>query len=687
MLFDSLFKNDKGITIGNRRKRKLTASDVIGRLNKFDLATANCTLIRDHLGNDKIEDYGQVDIFRIRDEEIFSIDNAFFITTPTGMKFKGEVGNFDVSEKFSTQSPHEIQAIHDEISEKDQDETSEKDREENEDREESLMPLVAEEIHEDGNSDQNKHKKKQHEDNAFSETTPSSGTLPSDAQEYVLGVGQVIRLRFFHRRIPYEIDCQIIDRFAPSRLKEDVDLTPRFGVGYRVRPLTDVRNRDKRRYVRYTHRVGFGHLRLRSEIHFHVFVHRTNLEIPNRGALSPTLTYDDFKVFPYATPEVPEVKGAERLEDIVEFYMRCMVNNPTERRHVYISKHYYDNNRHKPSLEGLMYYTTVGAQQATVLPKIFIKKPLKGKTVLERMLATKGKGPRDTHKMRVVEELEDRYSLLTRERKVSNARRRQKRVEVYDNDTCFASFITSYGLSPGDMYAVRPISLNCELTDMGVENLTLKPTPFDDNRARQLDVKEFARQEDGFPVELLNFSVGGAQIRGGEEEDKNEAFFKFLIGETHDKLNLKDRIEALRKFAVLLHFYPVLTFVRSQIQEYEPYLPFKIPVIARVARFGLAKASEHDEPKIMSIGLEFIFNPMLDAYSRDLNVYDKWEQITPYTENQYFIAVHKSLQLLFGFDRALDEVIRDDRTPKDKDDKKDTKNPESDASAHSGETV
>jgi hypothetical protein len=354
---------------------------------------------------------------------------------------------------------------------------------------------------------------------------------------------------------------------------------------------------------------------------------------------------------------------------------------------VYISKPYYDNNRHKPSLEGLTHYATVGVQQATVLPKIFIKKPLKGKTVLERMLAAKGKGPRDTHKMRVIEDLEDRYSLLTRERKVSNARRRQKRVEVYENDTCFASFITSHGLSAGDVYSVRPISMYCELTDMGVENLTLKPIPFDDNRARQLDVKEFVRQEDGFPVELLNFSVGGAQIRGGEEEDKNEAFMKYIIGETYDKLNLEARIEALRKFAVLLHFYPVLTFVRSQIQEYEPYLPFKIPVIARVARFRLARASEHDEPKIMSIGLEFIYNPMLDAYSRDLNVYDKWEQITPYTENQYFIEIHKSLQLLFGFDRALDEGMREDRSPKDKDDKKDAKNPEADASAHSGETV
>ena len=476
-------------------------------------------------------------------------------------------------------------------------------------------------------------------------------------------------MRFFSRRVPYEIDCQIVDRFAPSRLKESVDLTPRFGVGYRVRPVTDLRNRDQRRYIRYTHRVGFGHLRLRSEIQFQVFAHRTTVEIPEKGVLNPTLTSDDFKAMPYGTQDVEEIKGAERLEDIVEFFMRCMLNNPSERRQVYISKPYFDGNRRKSSLEGLGYYTTVGAQQTTILPKIFLKKPLKGKTALEHMLVAKGKGPRDTHKMRIIEDIEDRYSLLTRERKAWNARRRQKRIDNYDNDTCLLGFISSHGIAPGGIYTVRPMAMYSELIDIGVENLTLKPTPFDDDRARRLDVKEYIRQEDGFQVDLLNFSVGGAQIRGSEDEHANEAFLKYLVGEPYDRLNFDDRIEALRKYAILLHFYPVLTFTRSQIQEYEPYLPFKISVMARVARFRTVRHSEEEPPKIVSMGLEFIYNPMQDAYSRDLNVYDKWEQITPYTENQFFIEVHKSLQLLFGFDRAMDEDFRDDRGGKDKEEK------------------
>ena len=57
-----------------------------------------------------------------------------------------------------------------------------------------------------------------------------------------------------------------------------------------------------------------------------------------------------------------------------------------------------------------------------------------------------------------------------------------------------------------------------------MENITLKPTPFEDARARDLDFREFVRQEDGIQVELLNFSVGGVQIRGGEVQEQDEAF-------------------------------------------------------------------------------------------------------------------------------------------------------------------
>jgi len=139
----------------------------------------------------------------------------------------------------------------------------------------------------------------------------------------------------------------------------------------------------------------------------------------------------------------------------------------------------------------------------------------------------------------------------------------------------------------------------------------------------------------------------------------------YLGGEGFDELGFEKKVDALQKNAILLYFYPVLTFTRSQIQDYEPYLPFRIPVIARVARFRTAVNADTQEPQIVSLRLDFIYNSVLDAYSRDLNLYDQWEQITPYTENAFFIEIHKSLQLLFGFDRALNEDLREDQ-PKEK---------------------
>jgi len=233
-------------------------------------------------------------------------------------------------------------------------------------------------------------------------------------------------------------------------------------------------------------------------------------------------------------------------------------------------------------------------------------------------------------------------------------------MENFENDLVLVGFSSTYGIAPNDLMTTRQMTMLCELIDIGVENMTLKPIPFDDARSREIDEKEYVRQEDGFQVDLLNFSVGGVELRGGDTEEQDQAFLKYLVGDNYDELNLEDRIEALRQYAVMLHFYPTLNFVRSQIQEYEPWrLPCKIPVIARVARIRIEKSGDDDEPKIASIGLEFIYNPTLDAYARDLNLYDQWEQITSYTENQNFIEVHKSLQLLFGFDRALDDDLRD----------------------------
>jgi|GEM_PF-1974024 hypothetical protein len=667
MLFSSLFKNDKQITLAKGRKRKLTVRDVVNNLDKLELTTANCTLIRDSSGNEKIEDYGQVDVYRVRDEQVFMFENGMAITTPTGMKLKGVSGNSSLAQIVSEDDGAAHHVDPDVLEEEETiDEDDSDDSEAVEAGENTEAPNEAREDEDDDPdlADGAAPPPKPRANDAYSDRPADRRESTVDDQETALGLGEVIRLRFFFRRIPYEIDCQILDRFNPVRYKSK-DLTPRFGVGYHVRPLGDVRKRDQRRYVRYTHRIGFGHQRIRKEIQFHLFAQRTNLEIPERGVLSQTLSGSDFQVFPYGSQEVAEVKGAEHLENIVEFFIACMVNNPTERRNLYLSKQYLDRTN-RSSLEGLGYYSVVGAQQATVLPKIFVKKQAKGKSVIERQLDAKSGGAMDSRKVRIIEDLQDRFQILTRQHKIIQQKRRKKSVVGnWENDNAIIGFSSSYGLGTSDPNATRYLTMPCEVTDMGVENITLKPTPYEDSRARDLEVREFVRQEDGIQVELLNFSVGGVQVRGGEAQEQDEAFLKYLVGDNYDNMDLMERIEALQKHAVLLHFYPVLNFVRSDIREYEPYLPFKIPVLARIARFRTSRNKENEDLVISSIGLEFIYNPDFFSYSRDIAQYDKWEQITPYTESANFIEVHKSLQLLFGFDRAKDEIFRSGHSAKE----------------------
>ncbi len=71
--------------------------------------------------------------------------------------------------------------------------------------------------------------------------------------------------------------------------------------------------------------------------------------------------------------------------------MACMINNPTEKRSLYLSKPFLDR-LNRSSLEGLGRYSVVGAQQATILPKLFVKKQPKGRSVLEQQMDKKGGG-------------------------------------------------------------------------------------------------------------------------------------------------------------------------------------------------------------------------------------------------------------------------------------------------------
>ena len=118
----------------------------------------------------------------------------------------------------------------------------------------------------------------------------------------------------------------------------------------------------------------------------------------------------------------------------------------------------------------------------------------------------------------------------------------------------------------------------CEVTDIGVENITLKPTPFEDARARDLDFREFVRQEDG------------------------------IVDDDYDNMDLMERVEALQKHAVLLHFYPVWILCEAIFVSMNPTSRLRYLCWLELPASGLGRNKEYDDPVISSIGLEFIYN-------------------------------------------------------------------------------
>ena len=130
----------------------------------------------------------------MNDEQVFVVDNGFFITTPSGMKLESPAGGGNIAEVVSEE---EVEAAGNEDGEVDPDTVTDG-------KEESGDAFS-------GGGGRRKRREREPE-----------------PEEPALGIGQVIRLRFFFRRIPYEIDCQILDRFNPTRYR-NVDLTPQMG--------------------------------------------------------------------------------------------------------------------------------------------------------------------------------------------------------------------------------------------------------------------------------------------------------------------------------------------------------------------------------------------------------------------------------------------------------------------------
>lgn len=286
------------------------------------------------------------------------------------------------------------------------------------------------------------------DDQAIYITTPDDIKAESG---YHIDKGHILHLWFLHNRVPHTVDCVVIDRI---RFSNDVlpNLDPRIPGAFKLKPVGEVRKNDKRSFMRFTHKVGRGTLKVYSQILFDLYVSKTNFTYPTQGSLPPRIT--DLKVTAYAgTDGLPS-----EPEAVVKFLKNSLRSNSREERIVYVNKPNMDERTNRVSLLPLGYSSVLGLDTVRDGERtLFIKKPTK----------------------------------MSSDRKSSN--------NLRDSDL----IVLGYQARSLTESRMEYYELVVEVARVGTENMTVRP-------------KETFRRESGLEVGLSDFSVGGVKIECNE---------------------------------------------------------------------------------------------------------------------------------------------------------------------------
>ena len=190
-------------------------------------------------------------------------------------------------------------------------------------------------------------------------------------------------------------------------------------------------------------------------------------------------------------------------------------------------------------------------------------------------------------------------------------------------DTITLSFHTRVSTdSPTEYY-----DLISEVTRIGTENLTVR-------------TDGEIRKEAGFATELVDFSIGGIKM------ESSKGFLDYVLGEDYGLMDLEEQIQVIENTCYLLNFYPKLRFNR-ETEIYQPDVPMRIQILAKIVRVELSKPKEEEHPEIEGFGFKFYYDPA--EYSRDTFEYDRWELIRDFKENKHFREIHNSMNGLVAY--------------------------------------
>ncbi len=293
------------------------------------------------------------------------------------------------------------------------------------------------------------------QDRSFFITTPDG--IKAEDRALFTGEGEVINLWFLHDRLPYTVNCEVVERVRfPVEMVRNLD--PKVGVGYRLIPLTTVTKRDKRQAIRFSHKPGRGALRVYPQILFDVTVQKTDFRFPVRGSIPPRITA--LKGFPYRASQ-----GADETdfsaERVVSAFKDAVRMNHTEDRRVYVSKPYMDERTNRRTLIELGYTEVLGLSAQEAGRTIHLKKP--AQSVMVR------RNRRDPHYLN-------------------------------EGDLIALDYASRSPLDGQNEY----FELVCQVIKGGIENITVRP-------------RRNIRQDMNLPIEVLDFSVNGFRFENSRE--------------------------------------------------------------------------------------------------------------------------------------------------------------------------
>jgi len=276
--------------------------------------------------------------------------------------------------------------------------------------------------------------------------------IKAQDKSLLTGKDEVIHLWFLFNRIPHTLDCRVMGRIRfPNDMLGELD--PRVPLAYALKPVGVIRKTDKRQFLRYSHKVGHGGMRVYSQVLFDLYITNTDVTFPETGSLPSYL--NDFNFVPFS--EQAEV-AEEKPEEVVKFMKNSLRVNSRENRVVFVGKPHMEERTNKVSLLEMGQSDVLGLETSKDESRTFyIRKP-----------------------PRMSSDRNDPFGLQ-------------------EGDTIVLGFNTRVSTeSPTEYY-----ELVSEVTRVGTENMTVRTNG---------DI----RKEAGIPVEMDDFSVGGIKVEAND---------------------------------------------------------------------------------------------------------------------------------------------------------------------------